>query len=208
MQLTLPKIYPITDTRISGLSHPEQVRRLIAGGATLIQLREKTGAPAELYEAALASVEIARKHGARIIINDRVDIALAAGADGVHLGQDDLPPENARSILGPDAIIGYSTHTVDQVRRAATLPVDYIAIGPVFETRTKADPDAVVGLDGVREARVAAGTLPLVAIGGLSAGSIPSVLAAGADCVAIISCLLSGGDSITERIREMVDSMG
>ena len=115
----LPKIYPITDTRLTGISIPEQVERLIAGGATLVQVREKSMPSRQFYEAAAAAVAIGRSRGVLVLINDRVDIALAAGADGVHLGQDDLPPAEARKILGPKAIIGFSTHTVEQAVEAA-----------------------------------------------------------------------------------------
>ncbi|HEV8168070.1 MAG TPA: thiamine phosphate synthase, partial [Pyrinomonadaceae bacterium] len=106
----IPRIYPITDTQLSGLSHAEQVRLLSLGGASLIQLREKRMPALEFYEQARA----AKQSGVQLIINDRVDIALAIGASGVHLGQDDLPPEAARKLLGPQTIIGYSTHNVDQ----------------------------------------------------------------------------------------------
>src|SRR5947209_8340722 len=159
------KLYPITDTARSGLSHAEQVERMIAGGATLIQLRDKTSAAREFHQQARLAIKIAKPRGARLIINDRIDIALAIGAAGVHLGQDDLPPAAAREILGPDAIIGYSTHSLEQARLARTLPVDYIAIGPVFETTTKANPHPTVGLHNLRRLRDALPTNPLVAIG-------------------------------------------
>src|SRR5688572_28055033 len=115
---SLPKLYPITDTRLSKLSHAEQVERLAAGGATLIQLREKTASPRDFYEAALAAMKIARALSVRIIINDRVDIAVAVGADGVHLGQQDLPPDRARPLLSSEAIVGFSTHNLKQALEA------------------------------------------------------------------------------------------
>ena len=136
--LSLPKIYPITDIRLSGLSHVEQVRKLIAGGATFVQFRDKRSSPREFYKQAVECVRIAHDQNVQIIINDRVDIALAAKADGVHLGQDDMPPEKARILLGAAAIIGFSTHSVEQVKLAASFPIDYIAIGPIFATSTKA----------------------------------------------------------------------
>src|SRR5688572_18928809 len=108
----IPRIYPITDTRISGLSHTGQVKRLIEGGATFVQLREKTLPPREFLEDARTAVELAKKHGAVILINDRVDIAIAAGAHGVHVGQKDISPAHVRSLLGPKAIVGYSTHSL------------------------------------------------------------------------------------------------
>jgi thiamine-phosphate pyrophosphorylase len=129
---SLPAIYPITDTALSGLTHAEQVRHLSAGGAKVIQLRDKLLSGNNFYLEARAALEVARDSGTKLIINDRVDIALAIGADGVHLGQDDLDPHAARKLLGPDSIIGISTHSTAQAVRAARAPVDYIAIGPIF----------------------------------------------------------------------------
>src|SRR5262245_7232880 len=166
MHLTLPTIYPLTDTRLSGLSHAEQVAQMVAGGARFIQLREKHAAPDDFYCEAQKALQIGRRHGAKIIINDRVDIALALRADGVHLGQDDLPPSEARKLLGDNAIIGFSTHNLEQVHAALKLPVDYIAFGPIFATSSKENPDPVVGLDSLRVIRQAAGSFPIVAIGG------------------------------------------
>ncbi|MFL6282273.1 MAG: thiamine phosphate synthase, partial [Pyrinomonadaceae bacterium] len=134
MSFELPKLYPITDRRLSGLSHAEQVARLIDGGATFIQLREKHLSPREFYVEAEEALRVARARGVKLIINDRADIALALGADGVHLGQDDMPPEAARSLLGGGAVVGFSTHGVEQAIAAARLPVDYIAVGPIFKT--------------------------------------------------------------------------
>lgn len=196
----LPKIYLITDTRIANLSHAEQVERLVDGGAALIQLREKNASPKDFYEQAKEALRIARKSDVKIIINDRVDIALALKADGVHLGQDDLSPEHARKILGKQAIIGFSTHNLQQAVEAVKFPIDYLAIGPVFATKTKENPDAIVGVEGVRKVREAIGNFPLVAIGGIGLGNFQEILSAGADSVAIISNLLSEADKITEKL--------
>jgi thiamine-phosphate pyrophosphorylase len=204
----LPTIYPITDTRISGLSHREQAELLIVGGAEIIQLREKLASPREFYDAARAALEVAKRHSVPVLINDRVDIALALGADGVHLGQDDLPPERARMILGEQAIIGFSTHSVEQAVAAAAMPVDYIAIGPIFATRTKENPDDIVGLDGLRRVREAIGRTPLVAIGGIDRERIPLVLKAGADSAAMVSGLLTKPDAISALIKEISGSGG
>ena len=206
MKFALPKIYPITDTTLSGLSHADQVRHLIDGGATVIQLRDKSASSAEFYKAASEVVALARDSEARIIINDRVDIALAAGADGVHLGQDDLPPEHARKILGPDAIIGFSTHSVEQAQAAVALPIDYIAIGPVFSTSTKIGAEPTVGLDGLRSVRREIGAFPLVAIGGINRENLMSVLEAGANSAAMISGIVSDPSQITARIRELLST--
>ena len=200
MPFSLPKLYPITDTRLTGLSHAEQVERLAAGGATLIQLREKLAAPREFYQSALEAMRVARRLGIQIIINDRVDIAMAVEAAGVHLGQDDLPPERARQLLGPGRIVGFSTHNLNQALAADSAPIDYLAIGPVFQTSTKEKPDPVVGLDGLGEIKRGL-TKPLVAIGGITLDRAGSVIAAGADSVAVIADLYSAGN-IAERAHE------
>lgn len=200
MSFFLPKVYPITDMLLSGLSHAEQVERLAAGGATLIQLREKRASPREFYLAALEAVSVARMLGVQIVINDRVDIAIAAGADGVHLGQDDLPPQRARRLLGEERIIGFSTHNLNQALDAAVAPVDYIAVGPVFQTSTKDNPDPAIGLEAIGEVKRHSAK-PLVAIGGITINQARSVLAAGADSVAIISDLFVT-DDITGRVGE------
>lgn len=204
--LALPKLYPITDVRLSGLTHAEQVARLCEGGAGVVQLREKHLSPREFYRQALEAVRVARERGAQVIINDRADIALAVGADGVHLGQDDISVEAARHLLGEAAIIGLSTHNVAQAREAATLPVDYIAIGPVFATSSKERPDPVVGLEGVRRVREVVGDRLLVAIGGINADNARAALDAGADSVAVIGALLTTGDpsEITSRTRRFL----
>lgn len=204
MRSVIPTIYPITDTRLSGLAHAEQARRLIAGGARLLQIREKNLSSIEFFNAAADVMDVARSSGAKILINDRVDIALAVRADGVHLGQNDLPPEKAREILGEDVIIGYSTHSIEHAKRALVLPIDYIAIGPIFETTTKDDPDAIVGLEGLRRVREAVGGKPIVAIGGINENNVAAVLAAGADSAALISSIVSDGDLIEEKIRSLI----
>jgi thiamine-phosphate pyrophosphorylase len=203
LSFCLPRLYPITDTLISGLSHAEQVERLAAGGASLVQLREKSASPHEFYQAALGAVLVARRLGIQIIINDRVDIAIAVGADGVHLGQDDLPPERARFLLGETRLIGFSTHTLEQALEADSAPVDYVAIGPVFQTSSKERPDAVVGLETVAEVRRRIAK-PLVAIGGVTLASASAVIEAGAGSVAVISDLLSAVD-IAQRTRDFIE---
>lgn len=200
----LPRVYPLTDVQLSGFSHADQVRLLTLGGASLIQLREKQQPALQFYEQAKAAVSKARKTGVQIIINDRVDIALACGAHGVHLGQDDMPPDAARRLLGPEAIIGYSTHSIDQALKALTLPIDYIAIGPIFDTATKSDTSPTLGLEGLREVREVVGDFPLVAIGGISLSNAAAVIEAGADSVALISALLSARDRITEVTNGLV----
>jgi thiamine-phosphate pyrophosphorylase len=208
LDFILPKIYPITDTRLSGLTHPAQVEKLIAGGAALIQLREKHASPREFYEDAERALRLARGRGVKIIINDRVDIALALGADGVHLGQDDLSPRHARKLLGPRAIIGFSTHSIEQALRTADLPIDYIAFGPVYDTTTKADPDRTVGLDGLKSVRAAIGNFPLVAIGGINSGNVSQVIQAGAGSAAVISGLYALPEDITGKMAALLEIAG
>jgi thiamine-phosphate pyrophosphorylase len=206
--MNLPKLYPITDARLSGLSHAEQVVRLAAGGATFIQLREKHLSPREFYHETEAALAVARERGVRLIVNDRADIALALGADGVHLGQHDLDPMAARRLLGSNFIIGYSTHSVAQAIEAARLPLDYIALGPIFDTRTKQNPDPTLGLDALRQARARIDpSIPLIAIGGITQTSAPVALDAGADSLALISALLDAPDLITRRTEDFIKSL-
>lgn len=198
----LPRLYPITDTRISGLSHAAQVEKLIAGGAQLIQLRDKNLAPKDFFEEAVRAIKIAREEKVKIIINDRVDLALAAKADGVHLGQTDLPPAAARKILGEKAIIGYSTHNIAQATEAVKFQLDYIAAGPIFSTTTKENPETVLGLDNLQQIRTIVGAFPLVAIGGINKENARLCLEAGADSLAVISALLKNPQIIAEKTRE------
>jgi thiamine-phosphate pyrophosphorylase len=203
LSFSLPRIYPITDTLLSGLSHPEQVQRFMDGGSRFIQIREKNASSSDFYRYALEAMAAAKNANARLIINDRVDIALAVGAAGVHLGQDDLPAAEARQILGAKAIIGVSTHSVKQAIAAARLPIDYIAFGPVFSTSTKARPDPVTGLEALKRVRAANGKMPLVAIGGINIQNIASVISYGADSAAIVGALFESPVRIPERYREL-----
>jgi thiamine-phosphate pyrophosphorylase len=211
--MILPRLYPIIDFSCFA-ARPDPImvivqyaEELIAAGATLIQLRDKSQPeqPRRFLSCAreLRRVTLDR---ATLIINDRVDICLAADADGVHLGQNDLSPESARRIFeqvndGTTRIIGFSTHNLSQLREADTLPVDYIAFGPVFATGSKANPDPVVGIEGVRQARQAT-QKPLVAIGGITRQNCSQVKAAGADAVAVISDLLeSPAKAVADFLR-------
>jgi thiamine-phosphate pyrophosphorylase len=180
------------------------VKRLIDGGATLIQLREKHGAPRDFLRDAEAAVAVARQNNTRIIINDRVDVAMAVDADGVHLGQDDMPVEAARTLLGPRAIIGFSTHNLAQVKLGVTLPADYIAFGPIFDTQTKNDHEPVVGLNGLRELKDILGRTPVVAIGGITEANFRTAFDAGADSVAVISDLLREPKEIPQKLKRML----
>lgn len=198
------RLYPITDTKISRLSHATQVAQLSEGGARLIQLREKGLAPREFYREAERAMRVAQDKGAQLIINDRADIALALGASGVHVGQDDLPADAARRLLGPDAIIGLSTHSVAQAQLAAGMPINYLAVGPIFATSTKVNSEPVVGLDGLRRVRDVVGAIPLVAIGGITAKNASIVISAGADAVAVVSALFTEESSISDTTRRFL----
>lgn len=169
-------------------------RAFLDGGATVIQLRAKRLSSAPFLDYADALVRAAEGYRAAIIVNDRVDIALLSRAAGVHVGQEDLPPAAARELLGPDATIGYSTHTISQIEAAVREPVNYVAIGPIFGTQTKATGYEPVGLELVAQAARIAQGVPVVAIGGITLERAPEVIAAGASSVAVISDLLAAGD--------------
>lgn len=203
----LPRVYALTDVQLSGFSHAEQVELLRLGGVSLVQLREKLMPALEFYQEAKAAVEVVEWSDVHLIINDRVDIALAVGAHGVHLGQGDLPPDAARNVLGPTAIVGYSTHNVDQALEAVKLPIDYLAIGPIFQTTTKSDTFPVLGLDGLRSVRRAIGEFPLVAIGGITHANAREAIDAGADSVAVISAILSDPNRIPEMTRSLIQAL-
>ena len=175
----------------------------------MVQLRAKAAADGAFLALALEAVAAARAEGAVLLVNDRPDLALMAAADGVHLGQDDLRPQDARQVLPRGALVGLSTHGPDQVAAADAEPVDYVAIGPVFTTRTKANPDPAIGLEGVRRARARTG-LPLVAIGGITAENARAVIEAGADGVAAVSAILAVTDvaSAVRRLRAAIGDPG
>jgi thiamine-phosphate pyrophosphorylase len=168
--------------------------RFFDGGATVVQLRAKQLASGPFLELADALVSCGRLYGAQIIVNDRVDVAVLSRAAGAHVGQDDLAPADARIRLGPDAILGVSTHDSSQFARATQEPASYIAVGPIFGTRTKDTGYAPVGLELVRAARRLGPDIPIVAIGGITLATAPAVLDAGATAVAVIGDLIGHGD--------------
>jgi len=182
----------------------------LAGGARFLQIRAKRSASGAFLQMCEQVVASSRRAGATVIVNDRADIATLSHADGVHLGQDDLDPADARRILGGFATIGLSTHSLDQARAAARAPINYIAVGPVFGTSTKATGYHAVGTALVSEVREMLDKegmdLPIVAIGGITLERAPDVIRAGAASVAIISDLLSGGDPAV-RVREFLKAL-
>ena len=179
------------------------VEALLHGGATLIQLRDKDPSSGTRLARADAAVALTRRAGARLIVNDRADLARLSGADGVHVGQTDLPVEDARRIVGPGAIVGVSTHDEAQIAAAARTSADYLAVGPIYGTVSKDTGYTARGLDLVRHA-AAASARPVVAIGGITLARAPDVIAAGAASVAVISDLLTGGDPAA-RARAFLD---
>lgn len=188
--IKLPRLYAILDAscfpNIDALCAFAQ--ELLHGGVTLLQYRNKSGSARIMLEEARELKRIVREK-ARLIMNDRPDLCLAAGFNGVHVGQDDLSPEAARCILGHDLWLGVSTHNPAQVAEADKTAADYLAVGPVFSTSSKQKPDPVIGLEGVRRARSLTNK-PLVAIGGINRLNCREVIEAGADCVAVIADLL------------------
>jgi len=190
MNFVLPRLYPIADASLfSGNDVFMQfVEELVSGGISLLQYRDKLRTPREILDQAY---EIKRQVGdsVRLIMNDRADFCVAAGFDGVHVGQEDLSLDGAREVIGKQRWLGVSTHNPEQLKAADLTSADYLAIGPVFATSSKVNPDPVVGLDGVRVAR-ALTRKPLVAIGGITVENCQSVIEAGADSVAVISDLL------------------
>lgn len=199
-QSLIPSLYAILDPDVSPTPLVDLVGQLADAGVKLIQLRNKRGSAAEILAQARALSATISPKGARLIVNDRADIAAMCDSGGVHVGQDDLPVEDARSICGPPRWVGVSTHNLQQLREADRTSADYIAIGPVFTTSTKENPDPVVGLEFIRAARQIT-RKPLVAIGGITLESAGEVFRAGADSVAIIKDLLLAKDP-AERARE------
>jgi thiamine-phosphate pyrophosphorylase len=229
-KVRFPKLYPILDAelvfrelapRAAGTQPSTEskeretllrrlVRELARAGVEILQYRNKRDDDKVVLADALAIREGAkslgqpRRNPMRLILNDRVELVAAAGWDGVHVGQEDLSPQQARLLAGPGAIVGLSTHTAEQVVTADAEPVDYVAIGPVFATATKPDTSPVIGLEGVRRARALTGK-PLVAIGGITRENAAAVYEAGADSVAVISAIFgaqSSGESVADSVRQ------
>jgi thiamine-phosphate pyrophosphorylase len=202
----LPRVYPILDTEAlerRGVSMETAAAAFLEGGAGILQIRHKGHWSREVYAAAQQVARLCRESGAPLIVNDRADFALLLGA-GLHVGQDDLAPRDARKLLGADATLGYSSHNMAQLAAAGGEPVDYVAIGPVFPTGSKRNPDPVVGVDEIRRCRPLV-EKPLVAIGGIAIENARDVWAAGADSVALIAALLpqpATARGLRERMEE------
>jgi thiamine-phosphate pyrophosphorylase len=191
MTLQLPRVYPILDTEsldAHGLRLEAAAAAVLEGGAGILQLRHKGHWSRAIFQAAQEAARLAREAGAMLIVNDRADFAMLLDA-GLHIGQDDLSPRDARRLLGTTPVLGLSSHSLPQLTAAGGEPVDYVALGPIFGTRTKRNPDPVVGIVELNRCRAMLAK-PLVAIGGITLENAAEVWAAGADSVAIIGSLL------------------
>ena len=202
------RLYVLTDIRVAhGRSLVHVVRAALEGGATAIQLRDKTSSTLAQVELGQELRALTREAGALLIVNDRVDVAFAVDADGVHLGQDDLPASAARAILGRGKIIGGSAGNLEELGRSLAAGVDYLGVGPMYPTGTKVNAGAAIGPTGLAEIRRAT-SLPIVGVGGIDATNLGPVLAAGADGIALISAVIGADDvrAAAQRVRRAIDA--
>ena len=205
MRFELPRIYPITDKRLARKnSHLAILKELRRGGARFVEIRDKDTPPRELLRDLEKCRQYAEKYDMKLILNDRCDLVMSAGLMGVHLGQEDLPPDAARAIVGKKRIIGYSTHTLAQARASQNLPVDYIGFGPVYPTGTKTNAGRAAGLKKLAQVCRTA-TAPVVAIGGIGLNEIRPVLEAGAASAAVISAIMAAGN-IAEQTKLFLEA--
>lgn len=201
-------VYLVTDRALClGRDLVDVVAAAVRGGATMVQLREKKCDTRDFVELARALKKLLAPRGVPLLINDRVDVALASGADGVHVGQSDMRPADVRALMGPDVLLGLSVETMEHVREAGKLAVDYLGVGPVYPTATKPDHSAPWGLEGLRKVREVSG-LPLVAIGSVKAANAEQVLATGMDGLAVVSdiCSADSPERAAAELRRIVDT--
>jgi thiamine-phosphate pyrophosphorylase len=203
MRLVLPRLYVILGAALLKIPVKECAKSLVDAGVRLIQYRNKSASGRELFETSRELAEYLNPIGVHFIVNDRADVAVLAGAGGVHVGQDDLGVEQARRVVGEGKWVGISTHNSRQFRSALETSAEYIAVGPVFATGSKENPDPVVGVGFVSEAR-AMTDKPIVAIGGITLERAAEAIEAGADSMAIISDIL-GAENVGKRARQYVD---
>ncbi|MFH1008185.1 MAG: thiamine phosphate synthase [Candidatus Latescibacterota bacterium] len=199
---SFPKLYFLTDRALSRKGNPEDVRAALEGGVRIVQYREKTLSIRDRIQEALRIKALCHEVGATFVVNDRVDLSLAVGADGVHLGQEDMPLSVARRLMGEGAIIGITVHNVPEALQAVEGGADYLGASPIFTTRTKADAGAPMGLAGLREIRAQV-RLPIVGIGGINRANARQVLEAGADSLCALSAILSQED-VGACVREWI----
>ncbi len=205
MRLVLPRLYVILDAALITSSERECAESLAQAGVRLLQYRNKSASSRKYLDSSRKLADALGPQGVSFFVNDRADVAFLAGASGVHVGQDDLDVEQARQVVGRDKLIGVSTHNLEQFERAAASSADYIAVGPIFDTSSKTNPDPVVGLDFLRKVRPRTAK-PIVAIGGITLERAAAVIEAGADSVAVISGILSAPDP-AERARQYIETL-
>jgi thiamine-phosphate pyrophosphorylase len=206
MRLVLPRLYVILDATLLNNSPCDCAQGLAAAGVRLLQYRDKSASARDLLKTSRELVSSLNSYGSSLVVNDRPDVAALAGAAGVHVGQEDLSPEQVRAVTGKDPWVGVSTHNLEQFRRAAATTPDYIAVGPIFATTSKANPDPVVGLELLRQVRLLT-QKPIVAIGGITLERAASVIAAGADSVAVIRDVLCAAKP-GEQARRYLEILG
>jgi thiamine-phosphate pyrophosphorylase len=205
MSLALPKLYVILDAAFLNTPVTECAQELAAAGVRLLQYRQKGTSARELLDTSRQLVAILSPNGASLIVNDRPDVAALAGAAGVHVGQDDLEADQARAIVGSKTWVGVSTHNLEQFRRAAASSADYIAVGPIFATSSKSNPDPTVGMEFIRQVRPLT-RKPIIGIGGITLERAREVLSAGVDSLAVISDILRARDP-GARARQYLDAL-
>jgi len=205
-RLVLPRLYVILDAALLTVPETERAQELVAAGVRLFQYRNKGASARELFESSKKLVSLLSSQRVSFVVNDRPDVAALAGANGVHVGQQDLGVEEARRVVGAEKLVGVSTHNLEQFERAAASSADYIAVGPIFATGTKSNPDPVVGTEFVRRVRPLTDK-PIVAIGGITLQRAPEIIESGADSVAVITDIL-GAPEPGVRARQYIDLLG
>jgi thiamine-phosphate pyrophosphorylase len=205
-RLVLPRLYVILDPALLAVPEAECAQKLADAGVRMLQYRHKSASARELLESSTRLSGFLVPRGVTFIVNDRPDVAFLAGANGVHVGQEDLEVEQARSVVGPGKLVGVSTHNLKQFQRATATSADYIAVGPIFSTFTKEKPDPVVGTEFIRQVR-ALTNKPIVAIGGITLARASEVIQAGADSIAVISDILRAADP-GAHARQYVELLG
>lgn len=205
MRLVLPKLYVILDAALTPLPETDCALSLAEAGVRLLQYRNKAASARQLLESSRALAQLLLPQGVSFFVNDRPDVAYLAGASGVHVGQEDLDAQAARRVIGTDKLVGVSTHNLEQFERAAASSADYIAVGPIFSTSSKANPDPVVGLDFLRKIH-ALTDKPIVAIGGITVERASQAIEAGADSVAVIRGILADRN-LGQRARQYLQTL-
>ena len=205
-RLVLPRLYVILDAALLTVPEKECAEELVAAGVRLLQYRNKRASARELFDSARQLSSLLIPQGITFVVNDRADVVSAAEASGVHVGQEDLEAEAARAVVGSNKLMGVSTHNMEQFQRAAASSADYIAVGPIFATGTKSNPDPVVGAQFIQKVRPLTDK-PIVAIGGIKLERAPEIIESGADSVAVISDIL-GAPEPGMRARQYIDLLG